>query len=374
MVRKEETKSRRGRGEGSITQRADGYWVGVIDLGWHNGRHIRKTASGTTKKILMAKFKKLQDEISKGGGLTEDVNVEEWLNHWLETIASERVRERTLQGYKSYVDIWLIPYLGKYRLNKLNEDHIRALYRMMKDEGKSDATRRQAHAILRRSLVVAMREGRITRNPAANIDAPKVSTNHRLPLTLDQAKRVLANLDGDPLAARWVAALLLGLRQGEALGLKWEDVDLFAGTIKIRRELLRITGKGLVETPPKSATSIRTIPLPDLMNYALENIKERGEYVFYGIAKDPKQDWKAWKELLVKSGVCEPDTAYGDMPELASARTTTATLLRDLGTDVTVIRDILGHSQVQVTQESYQRTDLPTKANAMKALGISLQT
>ena len=372
MVRKEETKSRRGRGEGSMYQRADGYYVGVVDLGWHNGKHIRKTVSGKTKAIAVAKFKKLQEEISKGGGLSTDVNVEKWLTHWFETIASERVRERTLQGYKSYLDTWLIPYLGNYRLSKLNEDHVRSLYRVMKEEGKSDATRRQAHAILRRSLVVAMREGRIQRNPAANIDAPKVPVNHRLPLTLVQAKQVLANLDGDPLAARWVAALLLGLRQGEALGLKWSDVDMTAGTIKIKRELLRITGKGLVETPPKSATSLRTIPMLGPMAYALENTERRGDYVFYGIAKDPKQDWLAWKHLLVRSGVCSADAPFGEMPELASARTTMATLLRDAGVDATVIRDIMGHSQVQVTQESYQRTDKLTMAKAMKALEDSV--
>ena len=113
MVRKKETKSRRGRGEGSIRQRADGYWVGTIDLGWVNGKHLRPSVSGTTKAAMMVKFKKLNEEISKGGGLTEVVNVEEWLNHWLETVASERVRERTLQGYRSYVNIWLVPYLGQ---------------------------------------------------------------------------------------------------------------------------------------------------------------------------------------------------------------------------------------------------------------------
>jgi len=359
---------RRIRGEGGFYQRADGVWVGVIDLGIHNGKRIRKTASGKTKKIAQTKFVALKREIEKGGGLTANITVEDWLNHWIETIASERVRERTLQGYRVYIRTWLTPYLGSKRLDKLNEDHIRALYREMKLQGKSDATQRLAHAILRRALVVAEREGRIIRNPAAKMDPPKVTVNHRTPLTTIQAKQVLASLDGDPLAARWVAALLLGLRQGEALGLKWEDIDMKSGTIRVCRELIRLTGKGLVETPPKSAASLRTIPMLEPMAYALKNTERRGEYVFYGLPMNPRKDWQNWKELLVSSGVCDSDSAFGDMPELASARTTTATLLRDAGVDATVVRDIMGHSQVQVTQESYQRTDQITMKKGMKAL------
>jgi len=370
-----EIKRRRIRGEGGLYQETNGTWRGVVDLGWHNGKRIRKTVSGRTKKIAQEKFIALKAEVAKGGGLTQDVTVEEWLNHWLEFIATERVRERTIQGYRSYIKIWLIPQIGRHRLSKLNEDHIRALYRAMKDDGKSEATRRQCHAILRRALVVAERERRIVRNPAISIDPPKVSKNHRIPLSLEQAKQVLASLDGDPLAARWIAAILLGMRQGECLGLKWDDIDLELGVIKVRRELLRITGKGLVETPPKSKNSIRDIPILAPMIYALETTERRGEYVFYGEKFDSRKDWVAWKRLLMSSGAVEtvPENKWATLPELAAARTTTATLLRDAGVPDTVVRDILGHGQVQVTQESYMRTDAGTMKKAMTALEASVQ-
>jgi integrase len=365
---------RRIRGEGGLYQEANGAWRGVVDLGWLNGKRIRKTVSGRTKKIAQEKFLALKAEIEKGGGLTADVSVEEWLNHWFEYIARERVRERTLQGYRSYLDVWLIPYLGKFRLNKLKEDHIRSMLRAMQDQGKSNATRRQAYAILHRSLVVAEREDRIQRNPS-RIDAPKVEKNHRLPLSIEQARLVLAHLDGDPLAARWIAALLLGMRQGECLGLKWEDVDLENGVIKIRREIIRITGKGLTETPPKSKNSIRDIPILAPMAFALEKTEKRGEFVFYGEKFDPRKDWVAWKLLLMDSGAVAtvPKSEWGTLPELASARTTTATLLRNAGVSDTVVRDILGHAQVQITQESYMRTDARTLKEAMKALESSVK-
>lgn len=389
--RAKETKKRRGRGEGSVHQRhiascpkvnkkgerpehsCKGPWVVAIDLGYVGKRHVRLTRTGKTKAEVLAKKKALESEIDKGGGLTEDITVEEWLEHWFEKIAPGRVVQRTLDGYRSYLNLWLIPYLGKYRLTKLNEDHVRSLYRAMQDYGSSDATRRQAHAILRRALEVATRERRIIRNPAGNIDAPKVpKDNHRLPLSIVHAKQILACLDGDPLAARWVASLLLGLRQGEALGLMWEDVNFEAGTIRIRHELIRLKGQGMVLTPPKSTSSIRTIPILEPMRYALKNTEKRGDYVFYGIAQNPRKDWQNWKELLVRSGVCPADMAFGDMPELATGRTTTGTLLRDAGVPDTVIRDILGHSQVQVTQENYMRTDALTMKKAMKALEASV--
>jgi integrase len=360
-----DTRPRRIRGEGSFSQRADGTWVGTVDLGWAGGKRVRKSVSAKTKKAAQAKFIRLKRDVEKGVGLESSSTVEAWLTHWLDTIATERNRARTIQGYRGYIKTWLIPHLGTHRLDKLTEDHVRALYRAMKDQGKSDATRRQAHSILRRALKVAMQEGRVPRNVAANVDAPPVGVVHRTPLTLEQARQVLASLDGDPLAARWVAALLLGMRQGECLGLKWEDVDLEAGTIRVRRELLRITGQGLVETPPKSERSKRPIPIIGPMAYALSQTERRGEYVFYGKRQDPRQDWQAWKGLLVRAGV--PDSP------LAAARTTTSTLLRDAGVPDTVTRDIFGHSQVQVTQGSYMRTDLPTMRAAMLALEVSVQ-
>ncbi len=360
---------RRIRGEGGFFQRAsDGLWIGTVDLGWQGGKRVRKSVSAKTKKAAQAKFLVLKRNLEKSGGVTSSSTVEAWLNHWLEHIASERVRARTLQGYRGYLNTWLIPHLGHLRLDRLKEDHIRSMYRAMKDQGKSDATRRQAHAILRRALVVAEREGRIARNPAAMIDPPPVGTNHRTPLTIDQARRVLANLDDDPLAARWIAALLLGMRQGECLGLQWRDVDIETRTIHVRRELIRITGQGLVLTAPKSSTSIRVIPMLGPMAYALERTDRRGDFVFYGVAMDPKKDWTAWKALLVRAGVCDSLMKPGDMPELAAGRTTTATLLRDAGVDATVVRDILGHSQVQVTQENYMRTSEIQSRAAMAAL------
>jgi integrase len=221
---------------------------------------------------------------------------------------------------------------------------------------------------------VAEREGRIGRNPAAMIDPPSTKVIHRKPLTIEQAKQILSQLEGTELSARWIACLLQGMRQGECLGLRWKDLDFENETISIRNALFRSKADGFTLITPKSTSSVRVIPMLAPMKYALENTENRGEYVFYGEAVDRRIDWKNWKQLLVETGVCDARMGKGEMPELAAGRTTTGTLLRDAGVDVTIIRDILGHSQVQVTQESYQRTDAKAMRNAMKALENSIKT
>lgn len=364
---------RRVRGEGGLSQRADGLWVGRVDLGWHNGKRITKSVSSKTLKGAQVKLQKLKNEVQKGYSTGKDITVEEWLTYWLENIVSIRNKESTKDVYESALKVWLIPQLGRYRLSKLNEDHLRAMQKTMKDKGLSHASRRKFHMILRRALVVAEREGRIIRNPCANIDPPPTDVTHRTPLSIDDARKILSQLEDDPLAARWIASLLQGLRQGECLGLRWSDIDFENETISISRQSYKSKNKGFILTSPKSSSSVRVIPMLGPMKYALENTENKGEFVFYGEQIDRKLDWRNWKRLLIRTGVCDSSMPLGEMPELAAGRTTTATLLRDAGVDVTIIRDILGHSQVMITQESYQRTDAKTMRNAMKALETSME-
>ncbi len=392
---------RRGKGDGTVWQKHDhpscppshkvtdadgktvtvwpqhncrGNWAAQINLGLVTGpdgkrRRKRKTVTAKTRKAVLAALKKAQAQVD-AGVLTDNATVEEWLNHWLDDIASKRVRERTLVGYRGYVRTWLIPHLGSIRLQKLRPDHVRALYGAMEEKGLSDSTRRQAHAILRRALLVAEREGRILRNPAALVDPPPVGTNHHQPLTLEQARKVLAILPEYPAneAARWLCALLEGMRQGECLGLTWECVDIPNRRIWVTQELYRITGKGLTVADPKSRTSTRSIPMLEPVAFLMESLPREGDYVFYGRKMDPRRDWAAWKALLVKAGVCDKEMKRGDMPALHAARGTTASLLDEAGASDKIISEILGHSAVRITQAAYIHGNEERHRQAMKAL------
>lgn len=368
-------RTRRGRGDGTVHQRADGYWVGQINLGWRTNpdgtrTRKRKTVTATTRRECLERMRKAQREVD-AGVLTQTMTVAQWLTYWLDHVAAKTVRERTLQGYRGYVSTWLTPHLGHHRLDKLRPEHVRDLYALMEAQGKSDSTRRQAHAILRRALVVAEREQRIMRNPAALVDPPPVGQKHHTPLTLEEARKALATLGlitEQGVAARFACALLEGMRQGECLGLRWEDVDIPNRRIHIRGELVRIKGEGMKWTPPKSATSLRSIPMLEPVAFLLEGTERRGEFVFYGGREDSRKDWMRWKALLIQSGVCPPDMALGDMPALHAARGTTASLLHEAGVPDVLIAEILGHSSVQITRQAYIHGNEDRHRQAMAAL------
>lgn len=356
---------RRQQGEGSLYQRAsDGRWVGVLDLGWVGGKRIRKTVTATTLRELRPKFAAMRREV-EAGVLTDTATVGQWLDHWLDKIASAEIRPRTLTGYRGYVETWLKPQLGKRRLDKLRPEHVRALHEAMATAGKSDATCRQAHMILRRALVVAEREGRIMRNPAALVQPPKVGQGRHDYLNAVEAKRVLHYALDVSDRARLAVALVLGLRQGEALGLLWEDVHLVGdgGWVHVHQAVQRRKGEGLVVVPVKSKASTRDVPLIPLMAALLREYRTAvggAGYVFGGeSAIDPRRDWQAWKDALARAGV-------KDVP-LHGARASAATLLREAGASERVIADILGHAQVATTQAHYIRSDDEQRLRALDA-------
>lgn len=361
--------SRRSAGDGSIYRRTDGLWAGSVTLGYRaDGTRRRKTVTSKSKATVQRKLRDLlRDQHAHGDLPTASLTVERWMTEWLDTIAARRVRERTLAGYRGYVNNWIVPHLGRRRLDRLTPAHIRGLYRAMSDAGKSEATQRQCHAILHRALLVAVREGHILANPAAKdkIDPPGTHVNTRTPLELAEARRVIACLDGDPLASRWLVALLEGLRQGEALGLKWEDVDLPGRRLFVTRAVQRVTGKGLVEVPPKSRTSNRAVPLLDPVAFALTRHRDRvgGTGYVWGGDKptDPRRDYQQWRDLLDRAGV--------DPRPLHAARATTASLLNEAGVPTEVVAEILGHSQVQITQRHYIRGNETSHRAAMDRLG-----
>lgn len=301
-----------------------------------------------------------------------------WMAYWLENIAADRVAPSSLAGYESKFTCYIDPHLGRHRLTKLEPSHIRAMYQAMRKNGLAEATLRQTHAVLRRALKDATREGKASRNVADLLDAPGTYQKRTIPLTAAHARAVLHAAEGDPYESRWWAALYLGLRQGEALGLSWADVNLdhpLGPRLYITRSLTRVRGGGLQFKEPKTRDSTRPLPIPApvaaRLRKAWANHVAAGgdpEGLVWphpnGNPLDPSRDSRNWHDLLTKAGVPQV--------ELRAARTTAASLLMAAGVDVKIVSEILGHATVQLTQNVYQRGDLTQHAAAMLALEAHL--
>jgi integrase len=383
-------RKRRPKGEGSITQRHDhrscpqlidgtradhrcqGRWTATVDLGWAGKRRIRKTLYGATQKEVQIKLKTAMRERDTGALVATSPTVEKWLRYWLDVICVERgLKVNTMKSHRSKVERYLIPHLGRHRVDKLQPEHVRALYAAMREKGLAEATVRQTHAILRRALEVAVREGKASRNVAGIIDPPKVKRNLRHGLTVADARRVL-KVSG----LRWHVALYMGLRQSEALGLRWSDVNIDDGWLAVEQTLVRKPGVGLIFDTPKSDASNRFVPIPPVVQAHfklawLEHTAAGGgidELVFRderGGPVDHRADWKAWRNTLDLASV--PPLAPVPQIALHAARNTTASLLEAAGIPVRMVAEILGQSTVAVTH-GYQLSDMGRRREAMLAL------
>lgn len=287
--------------------------------------------------------------------------VAKWMDTYLTEVASARVRPSTLHRYREEVHHHIAPLLGRHRLDKLTPAHITAFYRDRLTVLSASSVRR-LHANLRRALNVAMRWRLIHTNPVTLVDPPPLTHVEVHPYTLDEARAFLAAVKGRRLEARWVMALALGLRQGEVLGLRWEDVDLDAATVRVRAQLQRDPDTGqLVRVDTKTARSRRTLPLPRSVLAALRKHQEAQNaervdadtwadpgWVFAtsnGTAVHPRNDYRSFREIIRQAGL--------RVVRVHDLRHTAASVLLDQGVPARVVMEILGHSQISVTLNTY---------------------
>jgi integrase len=370
--------SRRAGGESTIYRDGAGRWHGYVSMGLtDHGRRDRRHVSGKRRSDVVVKVRGLERIRDAGvtGASGHATTVGLWLDHWLTTIAVRRIRPSTYTRYEGLVRNQLTPKLGHHRLDRLQPEHVEKAYAELLAGGLAPASVLQAHRVLSRALKVAMQRGRVARNVCTLVDAPTVTRKEVQPLTVAEARRVLAAATNGRNAARWSVALALGLRQGEALGLPWSAVDLEAGTVTVRQALQRQPGVGLVIVEPKSQAGRRTISIPQPLVEALrshratqyqERLRVGSEWHNSGLVFtqpngrpiDPSADNRRWLEVLSRAGVRRA--------RLHDARHTAATMMLSLGVPARVAMQILGHSQISLTLGTYSHVmpELATDAAA----------
>lgn len=384
---------RRQRGEGSVHySERHGLWRGQIDVGVVNGVRRRKTVYARTEGECIRKMRDARRDIDAGNATTSSMRLDVWLRQWLTTIAPDQTKPKTLQDYRSKVEQYIIPTIGKHKIDTLKPSHVRDMHTQLRERTSrrggplSSTTIGHAHRVLENALNDAMAEVGLLRNVAAVVDPPGNAANTRRGLSAPEAIAVLNRAAGRTDFARWLAGFVTGARQGEILGLRWEHVDLDNAVADLAWSLQRVPYRhgcvprgakatcgrkradrcpkrvldirdsleyevldgNLCLLRPKTTGSIRVVPLVPALVAALKLHQQQTEgqpnphgLVWHrpdGRPVDGRVDYAEWTAMLEQAGV--PHVT------LHEARHTTADLLAKHKVDRQTIAAILGHSSV----------------------------
>lgn len=365
-------------------------WVGAIEAGW-NARGVRRrlTVSARTERECRQKMKAKERQVLLAGtpaeGSRAGTTVKAWADEWL-AIQATRMRPSAYGATRSQITTWVIPIIGHRRLDKLSPGDVRAVSRAMLEGGRAVSTTNRAHSELRRMLKDAQSEGHPVPAAVLGVVGPGAGRSDRDALTLADAAAVLGVAREEPDAARWVLALLQGMRPAEVLGLTWARVDLDKGEVlidwqlkdlpyKVRRarssgfrvpagyEVRQLHGATHL-VRPKTNSGWRRMPLVPWAVTALRAWRAVAPESPYdlvfpradGRARDDKADRAAWVELTDRAQVAHVDGTHGRRYDLYECRHTTATLLREGGVDDETIIAIMGHASILSTR-AYLHTD-----------------
>ena len=339
------------------------------------------------------------EELYKSSTRPGRVTVETWAHRWLEDIAPDRQRPRTLANSTSNVRKHIIPTLGAYKLHEVGPEEVRELTAAVIASGCSSRTSQIVFSTFSVMMQAAVDEGLIDSNPCKRMSRPKATSKKRGALTIMEARRVIVTaLDaGDPRATLWASALLLGCRKAELIGLEWERVDLGMRLIDLSWQIQSVAwqhGAGCrckdgvspelcplrqhkikegeemreaylsrVFLRPKTTAGLRLLPIPEPLAVLLDALPgERRGLVWHEPDGRPLTDKgvkAGWDAALERAGVRPID--------MHSARHTTASLLQEARVHPEVIRQILGHSD-QVATRIYTHISTTQASEAINAM------
>lgn len=393
---------RRTKGDGGLFQRADGMWIGRVDIPSADGKRRRKQIASKDFATAAKKLRALRQEIDAGRlPATATTTVAKWLEHWLETIRGPHVGPEMFRYYEHTIRLYINPRIGSKRLDRLTAEDIRAMERDLQESSTRNA--QKAHQTLQTALKDAVVEGVVGRNVVDAVRAPKHAKVEREPLAFPVAKHVihtaLASSD-ETWASRWVAAFLTGARPAELRGLRWSYIDLDNGLADLAWQLRRVPRKhgcgdtcgktrpgfcpevqwkippgfelqpchrSLAWTRPKTAAGTRIVPLIPPVVAMLRELAAIDTNNPHGlvwhhhdgrpISQENEDD--AWAALMAEAelvGVSQ-----------YQARHTTATLLLEAGVDEQTRMKIIGHSSV-AAQRMYAHVDHTQTRAAMTHL------
>ncbi|WP_315093226.1 tyrosine-type recombinase/integrase [uncultured Cellulomonas sp.] len=362
---------RRAPGEASV-YREGNVWRGQVDLGRGiDGKRRRKKLTGRTRAEVVLKIRALQQDIATNKApKSQRLTVAAFLDRWVNLTLPGSVADSTLDSYANTVRLHIRPALGHHVLSQLTVQHVDELLAGKRAAGYKPSSVVLMRTVLRRALKTAEREGLVDRNVAGLSTPPRLRRAPGRTLTIDEAHRLLDEIQGHRLEALFILMLTFGLRRGEALGLKWANLDSTRLTLRVTHGVKRVKNhRGgdnhrtmLVLGELKTARAVRTLYLsPDVVT-ALERHRERQD-------NEREHLGRAWTEtgLVFTSEVgtmLDPDNVSRVFSRLArqaglghwhahELRHSGASLMLTGGTPLHVVSEVLGHASIAITKDVY---------------------
>lgn len=369
--------AKRGQNEGSIYKRKDGRWAGAISLGYQNGKPKRKTFYGETRKEVQEKLTVALRDAQQGLPISTDKQtVAQFLDSWLTNTIKRTVRPRTFAGYEQTIRLHVKPTIGRILLQKLSPQHVEAMLNELELKGLGLRTVAYTRTVLRTALNQALKWGLVARNAASLVDPPRYKAKEISTLTSEEIQMFLEAIKDNRLETLYFIALALGLREGEALGLRWQDIDFTNKKLMVKFAIQRFDGKlQLVE--PKTERSKRTLPLTEIIitslrNHGRKQLSEKllagsnwveTDLVFTttkGTPLDGSTVIHRLQKILQDAGL--PKYRFHDL------RHSCASLLLSQGVPARTIMEILGHSQINLTMNTYAHVMPEMKTEAISLM------
>ena len=372
---------KRANGDGSIRKRKDGRWEGRYVVGHDpiTGKMISRNVLGKTQAEVK---EKLRTAIENSKRLdytqTRKYTVGQWMDEWFEAYAKVKVRPSSHQTYKGYIENHIKPNIGDIPIEKLTSLQLQKFYRLLLTEGRvpriesekqpkglSAKTVRNINQVISSAMDMAVRHKLILTNPTEGCELPKIEHREMKTLPAEQLGAFLREAKESGVYELYYMDLATGLRRGELLGLKWEDIDLQNGIIHVRRQVARVDGE-VKEMPLKTKNSYRNISISqDAVAMLTEMEAHRSsDYVFpssTGGLISPDSVNNMLHRVLKRAGL--PSIRFHDL------RHTFATLALQNGVDIKTVSGILGHFSAGFTLDTYAHVTNSAQKEAARTMG-----
>ena len=376
---------RRANGEGSIRKRSDGRWEGRYTAGRNpeTGKPVYKNMLGKTQAEVKAKLKAaIESSADIDVMKAEQYTTGQWMDVWFENCAKIKVRPSSHQTYRGYIDNHIKPNIGDIPLGKLSSLHLQKLYKKLlaggrverieaksQPKGLSAKTVRNINQVISSAMDFAKDQKLISSNPTDGCALPKPEHKEMKTLPVEQLTSFLREAKESGVFELYYIELATGLRRGELLGLKWEDIDLAQGSLRVQRQIARINGE-VIEAPLKTKNAYRTLPLSaDAVGVLQEQRKKSGNspYVFpspTGGPISPDSVLHMLHRVLKRAGLSK--VRFHDL------RHTFATLALQNGVDIKTVSGMLGHYSAGFTLDTYTHVTTSAKKEAANTMGSIL--